>query len=501
MKTTLHIIRILCFGTLLFMTMACNDWLDVKSETEAKEEDLFDKVSGFKAALTGLYMDLADVDAYGERLTMTDIEELACMWYCDGYDYNPDYYYLHKHEYSNDYAKDDVKSIYQQMFNIITQVNVLLMNIKDNSAALDDDPQLKQLITGEAYAIRALCQFDVLRIFGQLPQGLGSRNVKLPYSFTTNINEIPHYYSYNDYVELLMSDIENALKYLKESDPVMDYPLEQLNSTYYVNFDDDFYYYRRMRLNYWAVKALKARMDMYLGNEDMAHDEAVEVITATTSSGSAVVQLGADDNLASNYNTLPTEHLFALSKYDVFSYTNTLLLGSSGAQVTPNRHLVLSMDMLNQLFQGTDLSANNRYLNLWYRKSANSQGVNFATLNKYYFNTSNGSASMVYQSIIPMIRLSEMYLIAMETANDVGEANTWYTTYMRDHKIIPAENFFTTMEEVKAEVINEYRREFFAEGQMFYVYKRKFITEMLWSDNTMSENDYIVPLPDTEYEN
>ena len=46
----------------------------------------------------------------------------------------------------------------------------------------------------------------------------------------------------------------------------------------------------------------------------------------------------------------------------------------------------------------------------------------------------------------------------------------------------------------------EYRREFFAEGQVFYFYKRHQITQM-WSKPSVeiTESDYILPLPNTEY--
>ena len=94
--------------------------------------------------------------------------------------------------------------------------------------------------------------------------------------------------------------------------------------------------------------------------------------------------------------------------------------------------------------------------------------------------------------------MSEMYLIAMETASSVSEANQLYATYMRSCAVINPMTF-TTMDDVKAEVMNEYRRELFAEGQMFYTYKRSASKNMMWNDKTMTENDYIVPLPQTEY--
>jgi hypothetical protein len=60
-------------------------------------------------------------------------------------------------------------------------------------------------------------------------------------------------------------------------------------------------------------------------------------------------------------------------------------------------------------------------------------------------------------------------------------------------------DFFSSREELMAELLNEYRREFWAEGQMFYAYKRLNTKTMLWkTDREVTERDYIVPLPLSE---
>ena len=169
--------------------------------------------------------------------------------------------------------------------------------------------------------------------------------------------------------------------------------------------------------------------------------------------------------------------------------------------MTPNRDLVLSTNMFNQLFQGTNTAANNRYLKQWNRSAKDSQNSVYAALNKYYRNTTDNATSATENLIIPMLRLSEMYLIAMETTTQLAEANQLYTTYMRDRNVLIETDVFSTLEEVRAEVLNEYRRELIAEGQMFFTYKRHFSKTMLWNDAAMTESDYIIPLPDTEYEN
>lgn len=481
---------------------SCNEWLDVRSETEAKEEELFAKKNGFCNALTGIYMNLAESSSYGSDLTMTKIEQLAHNWYNTSSDYNTAYYYLCRHDYERTDCKDAIEPIFLNLYNTVVKCNILIKNLDENDQALAAHPQLRGCIEGEVYAIKALCQFDILRLFGQLPNGLGTKKVRLPYSFTTSITEIPSYYDYDEYVSLLRSDLDKGIEILGKHDPALTYTLVTLSSPVNLpgNFPDDYLQYRRVRMNYWAAKGLRARMNLYLGNNEDAHREALEVINAKTTDGSAICGFNSQFDLEHGYYTLPSEGLFSLSKYDVFSYTNGSLFGFSTGFVTPNSHLVLSQQMFNDLYRGVNTASNNRYNLLWNRKSMTNAAEIYPALVKYYHDSSKGAASPVYEALIPMIRLSEMYLIAIETTNDLSEANSLYDTYMRDRNTLLEEPAFKTLADARNEVVNEYRREFFAEGHMFYTYKRLFAKSILWQTEEMSEADYIIPLPDREYE-
>ena len=92
-----------------------------------------------------------------------------------------------------------------------------------------------------------------------------------------------------------------------------------------------------------------------------------------------------------------------------------------------------------------------------------------------------------------------MYLIAMETSTDLSEVNQLFTTYMMSHNVALATPF-SSLDEVKTWIEKEYRREFYAEGQMFYTYKRLGETNILWAKTEANENTYIIPLPETEYD-
>ena len=277
----------------LALTTSCDDWLDVRGENIQKENDQFENYKGFRDALTGCYMDMASTDAYGQRLTMTDIEDMGNLWYMDASESSyPNRYYLYHHKYSEDDARPTIKAIYAKLFNVISSANVLIKNLNEKGGNVGNETK-RAVLTGEAYAIRAYCQFDVLRLFGQVPQG-ATKQVSLPYSYTTSIKEMPNYYHFTDYVANLKKDIQKAEDELKDNDPIFSSTYTALNRV--DDDDDDYMCYRQARLNYWAVRALHARMSLYIGEKQEAHDIAMEIINAKGADGAELMPLsGASD--------------------------------------------------------------------------------------------------------------------------------------------------------------------------------------------------------------
>lgn len=478
---------------LAFCATSCNKWLDVRPDTEQKEEDQFSSVDGFYNALTGCYMAMASQDIYGERLTMSNIESLANLWYiADGSSRYEDSD-LTKHDYTTDYAESAIQTMYAGLFKVITQANLIIKYAEEHKNVFSDEAT-RSVIQGEAYALRAFCQFDLLRLFGQMPVN-ASTQVSLPYSFTTSIYEMPAYYDFAAYVELLKSDLLQAEDLLRDNDPLFEYTFEELNGS---GVSDEYMMYRQSRLNYWAVKALQARVYLYIGEKTEAYRVAKEIIDAQGPDGQPVREMcGAEE--ISIYNLLPSECLFYLSKYNLMDYVPGLLVGGT-LDARLNNQLALTNDMLADLFAGENIGSHNRYIYCW-RKGSNgiqdSYGERYPVTTKYYIDE-DAENQTINSQIIPMLRMSEVYLIAMETSTDLAEVNSLYQKYMIEHAVVNMSNF-STLEDAREWVVNEYRREFFAEGQMFYTYKRTGAAEMLWRDQPVDEKDYILPLPRTEY--
>lgn len=482
---------------------SCSDWLDVQSDTEVRESEMFTSYKGFKEALAGCYVAMADRNAYGEKLTMNDIECLANLWAEPQESGLPVSYHMYHHNYTNDYCRDAFEAIYGQLFNVITQANAIIIHVEGEDGNSINDPDARNVIRAEAHALRAFCQFDILRLFGQMPNN-PQKTVSLPYSETASIGNMPPYYSFNDYVDKLLADLDLAENLLKESDPALNYTLYQLNGfgSDPADLEDDFMMYRQSRMNYYAVKALKARVYQYVGQTANAYEEAMSIINATLD-GESYISLSGTGDISSNYFGLPSESLFNLNNSDLTDYAVDLLGGDASSQIQPTDQLYVTEDMLDkQLFANQNTASNNRYLSIWERKTSTNQGVKYPTIKKYYHDTSASWTLTVLQTrleVMPLLRLSEQYLIAMECTQDLSEANSLYKTYMASHNVNVTTDF-ASLDEVKEAVYDEYRREFYGEGVMFYTYKRKGESNVLWNTSEMTESQYVIPLPESEYD-
>ena len=482
----------------LFATLSlasCNDWLDVKPETQTDEKEMFESVSGFKNALTACYIKLNSKNLYGLRLTITDIEYMAQHWSYAKSNYR-DEEELKDFKYENDYPKTLMSTIYGEMYNTIAQANIILQNILDHKEVITNE-DMRAIVEAEALTIRAFCHMEILRLFGQMPQN-ATQQVSLPYAKTVSTVIIP-YYSFNDFTNLILADLAAAETLYKDHDPLFRYSVQELDNffdtkNYNVELADEFMGFRRFRFNYYAVKAIRARLYMYVGKKTEAYTAAKEIIDAVDKNGKKVLELaGAGDINNSNF-ALPSECILALSNYEIEDNIGELFKSDN----TSTKLYLTENQFNNDLFAGQSTAVNNR-VQVWDRTPDN-QGAIKPLLKKYNQPSSTTNTDMevlaTRKQVVPLIRLSEMYLIAIEAAPTLNEANAFYIPYMKARNVDASP---LQQEQLMTEVIREYRREFFGEGQMFYTYKRLGIKNMLWkTDREVSEQDYVVPLPSTE---
>ena len=160
MKIRFYILTCLLFGGLV----SCNDWLDVKPETEMTLEEMYADQQGFQDALTGAYLELKNSSAYGTELMYGTIEYLAQHW-----DYTAESIQekISQFNYIDDNVQNRFTLIYTQLYKIILSVNAILEQIDAKQDVFE--PGMYEIIKGECLAMRAYCHFDLLRLFGPMP--------------------------------------------------------------------------------------------------------------------------------------------------------------------------------------------------------------------------------------------------------------------------------------------------------------------------------------------
>lgn len=465
---------------------SCEKFLDVTPKTQVPTEDMFSQELGYEDALIGCYTKMNSSNLYGKFLTLNGVDHLA--QYYDGASASIYTEALVNFNYTNSYVEPQIKSTYNEFYNTILQLNDIIEHI-DMLQAKDvvKSETKRNHIKGEALALRGFLHFDLLRLFGQMPQN-ASKNVSLAYSEVTGVEARPTY-GFDQYIEKVKADLTAAEKLLAD-DP---YTKISLNSHTPATIEDDFYHYRKFRFNYWAVKALQARVYLYIGDTQNAYTTAKELIEAKAENGSNYFTLANDADLDNSNFALPTETIMGLSNRDLELYSYESMF-KTPQNNNPQR---FSKQRRDEMFTGRNTSNNNRYNKMWGEIVSVVGSLN-PYYKKYMQNEDNADAVTKLNSrwLIPLLRVSELYLIAMETSTDLTEVNNWFYTYMvaRNEQAVP----FETIEDAKEEIINEYRREFMAEGQMFFTYKRLGATTMKWRNKEVTEENYIIPIPLSE---
>jgi hypothetical protein len=220
------------------------------------------------------------------------------------------------------------------------------------------------------------------------------------------------------------------------------------------------------------------------------------VIDAKDHLGQATFRLGGlSDAQVGNY-TFPSEHIAAINVYNLKT-TAENALGEPGMLARSDFNIQDGFYYLNNLFPVAERAADARWVGMWSYKTSAGQ-TSYVKYKKF----TQKDADPTNQ--IPLLRLSEMYLILTECAQNKADAENFYRFYC-NKKGIPFANGFNAAgweADRKTKMIREYVREFYAEGQTFFTYKRYRVTTLpaSWTAAyyTATTARYLVPKPDRE---
>ena len=471
---------LIIISCLFFAFTGCNNWLDVELDDKVEDEKLFSTPEGFKEALAGIYSSMSKDDMYGRRFTMEYIDILAgCYYSYTGISTTYEDWKDYDYETSN--SQSVISGIWNRLYSNISQANCILMWADENASVLSEAD--RNQIRGEALALRAYLHFDLYRLFSpdvkRHPQAEG-----IPYNKEFGVS-IPPMYTAEESLQLVINDLLEAEQCL-QNDPIVNvvpYAIRSEGDKGEVidaaAKDEADQYVARMNL--YAVKALLARVYQARGQNDLAIRKAKEVIE---SGKFRLLEFSSIDQSELEADVLFTdEHIFSLRNNELSDYSEKLhrqqVLDNGGTQNT-----ALPFGETYALYEGNNDDA--RY----------SEWFNNGLFTKFMPDSAN-----IYTNKMPMIKLSEMYLLVAECSFDTDpEEALEYVNTLRDHRIRNNVHWTQLTEEY---IHEEMEREFIGEGQMWYVYKRNHLA--LPGNNTVqqiepSDDVFVLPLPETEVE-
>lgn len=476
----------ICTVLSLLLLVSCDQWLNVKPYDKISQDELLSNEGGFIKLLNGIYIELNTDMLYGGALTVEMVEIMGGA-YTIGTDNSVwgNYRDLSEYEYGTEYWRSRMNETWNKAYSLILNCNLLLENLETTDVQFSGDNY--KIIKGEALALRAMLHFDMLRLFGPV-YSRNPEQLSIPYykEYTITPNslrpaseiaaEITH--------DLLEARILLSNDPIRESGTMMESPSDGSST---------FMYYRNLRLNYYAVSALLARTSLYFGDNESAYDYSTEIIKAAADGVFPFVEkslvTGSPDDPDRIFSS---EVIFALTH----SQRNKLFKNYFDPSRIPNYVFRMDNDLMsNVVFGGGAMTGGNQDD---YRCRVNWVATG---ANRYFYKYSDMvDTGNIRNTMIPMIRLGEMYLIAAESrSSDISDGLAYVNT-LRSHRGV------ADLQELTSETLQyEYIRELYGEGQLFYMYKRMFTPVMFSSDKNRnpqpSDRIFVVPLPDTETDN
>ncbi|WP_285008413.1 RagB/SusD family nutrient uptake outer membrane protein [Pedobacter faecalis] len=466
---------------------SCKKWLDVDPKTQVKETKQFSTRQGYIDALFGVYQGAASRETYGSWLSFYMLDIMA-QRYENKSSTITTIGKLARYNYADSEIQTMIANMFKKQYSNIAQVNFLLKNIDQSAGVLDENT--KNIIKGEALAMRAYQHFDLARLFSERYDG-GANAGKPSVAYMKDFTVVSQArLSLGEVIGLCEADLKEAERLLSVHQTI-----DQIKDNQGSTNADLFLQYRQNHMNYWAVKALLARLYLYKGDKVNALKYAKEVIDSDKFKFITSAEINADAGSVNSDLTFSTEHIFSIYVSGMKAIADDLFKNSNATGETTD--LWSTRAKLDATYQaslvgyGTDVRRPGASKSLW-----NEIAASTVYTKKYW----SDAPTNVKQRLVPLIKLSEMYYIAAEAAPTLAEG-TAYLNEVRTSRLIPELPVPATQTALDAEIQFEYRKDFYAEGQLWYYYKRMNVTTLPDGiSNPMSTAKYVFPIPNDELE-
>lgn len=426
MKTKINIL----LAAILIVSTSCNDWLETTPEQSLSDDLAFSTPQTARAVLLGGYTGLYAQAYYGRDMIIAPellSDNIKIALSNSGR--------LSAESTNDERAHIGDAGFWTACYAVINRVNLVLANI-DGVAGMSDAE--KEQLKGEAYFLRALVYFDLTRTYGRNPNflidnfDLGVPLLLQPFDGLDE-DAFPARATIDQVYDQIKADLNEAMDLLDNS-----------KAPFYAS--------------QVAAKALLARVHLYLQEWQDAVDMSTEAITESG------LSLETDDYL--NIFTDDTEAIFSIRitiNESLGNNNSIAVLYVETPEGVGYGDAVVRQNFLDALEPG-DTRAD-------LLEAANHNGE--AVTYNLKFNSYGGS---VGEDNIPVIRLSELYLIRAEAYAELGGAANELAAQndlnaIRDRANLPDIN--STGATLIQDILDERRVELAFEGHRFFDLKRR----------------------------
>lgn len=468
---------------------ACDEFLDINPDSEVVNDDLYANETGVESAVFGLYGEMIKSNLYGEQMSWMIPEILAQN--LDIPQWDVPYEAIGEYNYND--AKELIKSIWKDTYEVIGHSNNIIINLEERK----DDSYAFHL--GESYGIRAFMHFEMLRYFAPhieySPTAEG-----IPYVTNYSFKHTP-FSTVEEVYSKIIADLIKAQELLAE-DPI-EYPR---------NSDDltkNFLKGRELHFNLYAATALLSRVYWMKGDLPNAKKEALKVINSNK------FPLANKDEIRDLIaGTLsPKESVWGLFSRDYFETTSDRFISQLSTQsinvytATSGGNYLLPYDEVYNEYLGDNSGTDFRLG--WYRSIA--EGNSFISCLKVsdvlrYNSPSSTPSSRSLHEGISLIRIPEMYYIIAEAeleAGNIGEASRYINQVLVSRGLTVLEDRDPVIIPDIELLYNERHKELFCEGQRWFDMKKRnmdIYSNVKSSILPASDEIYVLPIPIEEYD-
>ncbi|RDC55786.1 RagB/SusD family nutrient uptake outer membrane protein [Pedobacter chinensis] len=425
-------INIILISIFMLSILSCKKFLDMTPSNSADANRAIQTPRDAQILINGIMNQMTDASYYGRNLFMYgDVKGGDMTVYSQGRGLDA-LYTFNQNANTNSFS-----GFWSQIYNCILQANYLLEEIAKQEALGTSGFDTYK---GQALTARALMYFDLVRLYGKAYTD-NNQSFGVPLILTRQG------YGAQPLRSTVAQTYNQIVKDLTDAAPLL--PKTKLNGY----------------INYYANKAIQARVYLYMNDMPKSLLAAEEVIAATSLytlySNSTWV-----DSWKSQYGS---ESIFELG---VNPLENDLGTGSLGVYQR-NRNVgttaalgffYSSTDFLNRLNQGT--SDIRRGIMARDESSATRLGALYKYSGSIALAGDKSTANNTAVNI-KLIRLSEMYLIAAEAAlptNATKAADYLNAIRQRNPSLIPATAATVTVDMI----LDEKSKELYGEGHRFF---------------------------------